>query len=58
VAYQITGDCVKCGACFYECPREAITEGEDRYIIDPAKCSECGICLENVYCPAWAIVRA
>jgi ferredoxin len=58
VAYKITEDCVKCGACFYECPQQAITVGENRYIIDPDKCTECDTCIEDVYCPAWAIVKA
>ncbi|OGO43901.1 MAG: ferredoxin [Chloroflexi bacterium RBG_16_60_22] len=56
MAYRITEDCVKCGACYFECPVGAISEGEDRYIIDPDKCTDCGICLDN-YCPAWAILK-
>ena len=55
MAYRITEDCVKCGACYYECPVEAIYEGEDQYFIDPDKCTECAICVEQNYCPAWAI---
>ena len=56
MAYRITEDCVNCGACFYECPVGAISEGEETYVIDPEKCTECGICVE-IYCPAWAIVE-
>ena len=56
MAYRITEDCVKCGACYYECPEEAIYEGEEVYIIDPEKCTECGACVEYG-CPAWAIVK-
>ena len=55
---MITEDCVNCGACYYECPVGAISEGEDRYIIDPDKCTECGICVDVNYCPAWAIHKA
>jgi len=30
-------------------------KGEEQYVIDPEKCTECGACVENIYCPAWAI---
>lgn len=41
MAYVITEDCVNCGACMDECPVEAISEGDDIYVIDPGKCVEC-----------------
>jgi len=41
VAYMITEECILCGACEPECPNEAITEGEEVYVIDPEKCKEC-----------------
>ena len=41
MAFMITEDCVMCGACEVECPNEAIGPGEDRYIIDPDRCTEC-----------------
>jgi ferredoxin len=41
MAMMITEECINCGACEPECPREAIAEGEDRYTIDTAKCTEC-----------------
>jgi len=56
VAYKITDECVSCGACEPECPVEAISEGEDKYVIDPAKCTDCGSCVE--VCPSDAIVAA
>lgn len=37
----INEECVNCGVCEAECPNTAITEGDDLYIIDPAKCTEC-----------------
>ena len=37
----ITEECTSCDICLPECPNEAISEGEDIYIIDPAKCTEC-----------------
>ena len=41
MATMITEDCISCGACETECPNEAISVGEDRFIIDPALCTEC-----------------
>lgn len=41
MAYKITEDCINCGACEPECPNEAITEGDEVYVIDPEKCTEC-----------------
>ena len=41
MATMITEECINCGACEPECPNEAITEGEDIYVINPAKCTEC-----------------
>jgi len=56
VAYKITDDCVSCGACEAECPVDAISEGEDTYVIDAEKCTDCGSCAE--VCPNDAIVQA
>ena len=41
MATHITDDCINCGACEPECPNEAITEGDDIYVIDPNRCTEC-----------------
>ena len=41
MARKITDDCINCAACEGECPHEAITEGDDTYVIDAAKCDEC-----------------
>jgi len=41
LALLINEECVNCGVCEPECPNDAITEGDDLYIIDPAKCTEC-----------------
>lgn len=41
MAYMITEECILCGACEPECPNEAISEGEEIYVIDPNKCTEC-----------------
>ena len=41
MARKITSDCINCGACEPECPNEAITQGDEFYVIDAAKCDEC-----------------
>jgi ferredoxin len=41
MAYYITDDCISCGACEPECPNQAINEGENTYIINPDRCTEC-----------------
>ena len=55
MAYKITEDCVSCGTCADECPVEAISEGDDKYVIDAEKCTDCGSCAE--VCPTEAIVE-
>jgi ferredoxin len=52
--HKINDDCVSCGACEAECPVEAISEGENKYVIDAATCTDCGSCVE--VCPNDAIV--
>lgn len=44
MAYKINNDCISCGACEAECPVGAISQGDDKYVIDPEKCIECGAC--------------
>ena len=44
MAYKISDDCVACGACVAECPVEAISEGDGKYVINPDLCVECGAC--------------
>jgi len=41
MAYKISEECINCGACEPECPNQAISAGDERYVIDPAKCTEC-----------------
>ncbi len=41
MALKITEECINCGACEPECPNEAISEGDEIYVIDPNKCTEC-----------------
>lgn len=53
MAFKITDDCIKCGACADECPVEAIKEGDEKYEIDADTCISCGSCAEG--CPVEAI---
>lgn len=41
MALTITSECINCDVCEPECPNEAISMGEEIYVIDPAKCTEC-----------------
>ena len=44
MAYKISDDCISCGACAAQCPVEAISEGDGKYVIDADSCIECGTC--------------
>ncbi len=52
MATMITEECINCGACEPECPNEAIREGDDVYVIDPQKCTECVGHFEEEQCAA------
>ncbi|TDJ68828.1 MAG: YfhL family 4Fe-4S dicluster ferredoxin [Proteobacteria bacterium] len=41
MALMITDQCINCDVCEPECPNQAITEGAEIYVIDPARCTEC-----------------
>lgn len=41
MALMITDECINCDVCEPECPNEAIAQGEEIYVIDPHKCTEC-----------------
>ena len=53
MAYNITDECLACGACAAECPVEAISEGDGKFEIDADTCISCGACAGT--CPADAI---
>jgi len=55
MAYKITDECIACGACAGECPVDAITEGDGKFVIDADECIECGAC-EGV-CPVGAPIK-
>jgi ferredoxin len=41
MALMITDECINCDVCEPECPNGAISLGEDHYLIDPDRCTEC-----------------
>ncbi len=41
MALKITSDCINCDVCEPQCPNQAISMGEDYYIINPSLCTEC-----------------
>ena len=44
MAYKISDDCIGCGACAGECPVNAISEQDGKYVIDADACLDCGAC--------------
>ncbi len=52
MAYKISDECIQCGACEAECPVDAISAGDSKYVIDPEKCIDCGTCAS--VCPVGA----
>lgn len=56
MARTITDDCISCGSCVPECPVDAISEGDSKYVINPETCIDCAACEE--VCPSSAIVEA
>lgn len=52
MSYIISEACINCGACEPECPVEAISEGEGKYVVDAGKCIDCGACAD--VCPVSA----
>jgi ferredoxin len=41
MALKITDECINCDVCEPECPNQAISQGEEVYVIDPRRCTEC-----------------
>ena len=62
MAHVISDECVSCGTCESECPAEAISQGDEHYVIDAdadhmqidaSACVDCGAC--ESACPTGAI---
>ncbi|NLL88305.1 MAG: 4Fe-4S binding protein [Firmicutes bacterium] len=56
MAHVISEECIKCAACEAECPVNAISEGDNQYVIDPDTCIDCAACTD--VCPVGAISEA
>lgn len=56
MAYAISDECISCGACEAECPVNAISAGDGKYVIDAATCIECGACAGGL--PCWRSQRS
>lgn len=41
MSLKITEECINCDVCEPECPNDAISQGEEIYVIDPDRCTEC-----------------
>lgn len=41
MALMITEECINCDVCEPACPNQAISAGEQYYMIDPHRCTEC-----------------
>ena len=41
MALIINDACINCDVCEPECPNGAISQGEEIYVIDPRRCTEC-----------------
>ena len=41
MALMITDECINCDVCEPECPNDAIYQGEEIYVIDSRRCTEC-----------------
>lgn len=53
MAHTISSECISCGACEATCPVEAISQGDDQFVIDANTCTDCGACIDS--CPVDAI---
>ncbi|MEJ2642113.1 MAG: 4Fe-4S dicluster domain-containing protein [Desulfosarcinaceae bacterium] len=50
---RITEECIACGECLERCSFKAISQDDEQFMIDPARCDVCGDCY--TICPADAV---
>ena len=48
MAYKIGSECISCGSCQATCPVGAISQGADKFEINPEVCISCGACAAPV----------
>ena len=41
MSMKITDECISCGSCETVCPVDAISEGDETYVINSSTCIEC-----------------
>ncbi|MDR1424259.1 MAG: YfhL family 4Fe-4S dicluster ferredoxin [Azoarcus sp.] len=41
MSLMITDECINCDVCEPECPNSAISQGDEVYMVDSSKCTEC-----------------
>jgi len=41
MAFMINDECINCAICVEECPNQAISEGDEIYVINTDLCTEC-----------------
>ena len=49
MAYKIQDTCISCGACESECPVSCISQGDDKYVINPDAVSYTHLTLPTIY---------
>jgi len=52
MALLINSLCINCDVCEPACPNQAIRAGQDIYIIDPDRCTECAGHFDEPQCVA------
>ena len=53
MAHIINDGCIMCGTCVGECPVNAISAGDPKFVIDADTCIDCGACA--AVCPTSCI---